>query len=158
MIGIVSDSHDELRAIDKAVEVLRKKKIELLIHAGDIISPFAAERFNKIGCRIVAVFGNNDGERRVLKHRIKEISELAEFEHRGKNFAVYHGTIRAVSRALVKSELYDVVVTGHTHEVNVSKKGKTLHINPGELCGYLTGRKTICLLDLKEMKAEILEI
>lgn len=158
MIGIVSDSHDNLKAIDKAVEFLKRSNIELLIHAGDVVSPFAAVKFNEIGCKVIMVFGNNDGERRLLSEKVKEIYELAEFEYKGKSFAVYHGTIRAVTRALVKSELYDIVISGHTHKPEITKNGKTLFINPGELCGYLTGKKTLCLLDLEEMHAKIVEI
>jgi len=37
-------------------------------------------------------------------------------------------------------------------------KGKTLLVNPGEVCGYLSGRKTVALLDLEEMNAEIVEL
>jgi len=158
MIGIVSDSHDNLKAIDKAVEFLKRSNIELLIHAGDIVSPFAAVKFNEIGCRPIMVFGNNDGERKLLSEKVKEIHELAEFGYKGRSFAVYHGTIRPVTRALVKSELYDVVISGHTHKPEISNNGRTLYINPGELCGYLTGKKTLCLLNLEKMKAEIVEI
>jgi len=28
-------------------------------------------------------------------------------------------------------------------------------INPREVCGYLTGKRTVCLLDLEKMQAEI---
>ncbi len=43
MIGILSDSHDNLDAIKKAVNLLNKKKVDLVIHAGDLISPFTAQ-------------------------------------------------------------------------------------------------------------------
>ncbi len=158
MIGIVSDSHDNLESINMAIKFLKKKNIELLLHAGDIISPFAAVRFKELGCEIIAVFGNNDGERKVLREKINKISDFAEFTYRGKKFAVYHGSIDAITRSLVKSGLYDFVITGHTHKAKIEVVGKTMHINPGELCGYLNGKRTLCLLDLENMKAKIEEI
>jgi len=40
---------------------------------------------------------------------------------------------------------------------SVQKKGKTLVINPGEVCGYLTGKSTIAILDTTKCDARIIE-
>jgi len=48
-------------------------------------------------------------------------------------------------------------VTGHSHEPLVKDVDGTLLINPGEVCGYLTGKRTLCLLDPDKMRAEIKE-
>ena len=61
-------------------------------------------------------------------------------------------------KALVESKRYDIVVRGHTHKPEIKKVGKTLVINPGEACGYLSGKRTIALLDLEKSKGEIFEI
>jgi len=55
--------------------------------------------------------------------------------------------------ALRKSGKYDVVVRGHTHQMEVSD-GKTIVINPGEVCGYLSGEKTVMLLDTDDLSWE----
>jgi len=60
--------------------------------------------------------------------------------------------------ALISSGEYDVVVRGHTHSPEIRKEGRTLIINPGEICGYLTGKKTLCLLDPGSMDASLYEI
>ena len=45
-----------------------------------------------------------------------------------------------------------------THTIKgIERKGKTLAINPGELCGYLTGKSTIAILDTVKNQAEIVE-
>jgi predicted phosphodiesterase len=50
------------------------------------------------------------------------------------------------------------VVSGHTH-IPVNKiRGKTLVICPGEVCGYLSGKATIALLDTAKHEAQIVEI
>jgi predicted phosphodiesterase len=50
------------------------------------------------------------------------------------------------------------VVHGHSH-VEVSRKnGETLIVNPGEVCGYLSGKATIALLDTVKREATIVEL
>jgi putative phosphoesterase len=53
---------------------------------------------------------------------------------------------------------FDAVVHGHSH-ANVSMSmGKTLVINPGEVCGYLTGKPTLALLDTSKREAKIVNL
>lgn len=157
MIGIISDSHDNLPALNDAVEYLNALELEMVIHAGDYIAPFSAIELKKLNTKIVGVFGNNDGEKDGLRKHLPELVELAEFEHKGKRFAVYHGTLPQVVDALVKSKKYDVVVRGHNHNAQIEDIDGVLLINPGEVCGYQTKRRTLCLLDVDSMQAEIRE-
>lgn len=149
MIGIMSDSHDNLEGIRKAVKIFNDAHVDLVIHAGDIISPFTSKEIQKLNCDFKAVFGNNDGERDGLKAYFRGIcqySDFQEFEFEGKQFALIHGTQEEIVDALVKSCKYDVVIRGHTHKLEV-QKGKCMMINPGETCGYLSGEQTVILLD-----------
>ena len=54
--------------------------------------------------------------------------------------------------------IFDVIVHGHTHRAGVHRKGNTLVVNPGEACGYLSGRSTIALFDTDNQKANIIEL
>ena len=149
MIGIMSDSHDNLDAIKKAVEKFNDAEVDLVIHAGDMISPFTVEEIKKLNCEFKAVFGNNDGEKDGLRHFFKDIcyhNDFQELDIKGKRYAVIHGTNEDIVDALVKSGKYDVVIRGHTHKLEV-KEGKCMMINPGETCGYLSGNQTVILLD-----------
>jgi putative phosphoesterase len=47
------------------------------------------------------------------------------------------------------------VIYGHTHEIEI-KKEDSIIINPGECCGYLTGKKSIAILNLQKMDAHII--
>lgn len=139
-IGIISDTHDNLDAIDRAIETLNSYKIDLVIHAGDVISPFAARIFKELKSPLRVVYGNNDGERTGLKNLFKklgvDIDDFLELEIGGKRFAIYHGTIEGIQKSLIERGIYDVVIGGHTHKPEVNIHGRTIFINPGEVCGY----------------------
>ena len=47
-IGVLSDSHDNLPNIRKAVEVFSKNGVEALIHGGDFCSPFTLAEFKPL--------------------------------------------------------------------------------------------------------------
>lgn len=162
MIGIISDTHDNIEAIRKAVDFLNSRKVSLVLHAGDFIAPFTVEEFKKLDTKIIGVFGNNDGDRNGLSEKFSQIGtdlkDFIELEYGGKEIAIYHGTIMEFVSALVKSGKYDIVVLGHTHLPEIKKEKNTLVINPGEVCGYLTGKRTLCLLNTKKMEVEIKEI
>jgi putative phosphoesterase len=161
MIGIISDTHDNLDAIDEAIGIFNERGVDLVAHAGDVISPFSAARFKGLKAPMRVVFGNNDGERRGLRIQFKdldsEIDDFSDFDIDRKKVALYHGTIEGVLKALLDSEKYDVVVSGHSHSPEVKWQGKTLSINPGEACGYLSSIRTLCILDIGSMKPEIVE-
>ena len=61
LIGIVSDTHEDVPMIVRAVALFKERAPELVIHCGDIISPPVLERFAGLALRVV--YGNNDGER-----------------------------------------------------------------------------------------------
>ena len=48
VIGIISDTHDNIYMIDKAVEELNKRQVRLVLHAGDYISPFTVQHFKAL--------------------------------------------------------------------------------------------------------------
>ncbi len=155
-IGIVSDSHDNLPAIRSAVELFRKRNAELLIHAGDFVAPFAVKELLALGVPLVAVFGNCDGEHKVIAGLLPDIVAGVRRETLdGRSFIVVHSFdwLEPAARAAA-----DVVVCGHTHKAVVSNSDGPLVINPGECGGWLTGRSTAAWLDTKTMEAEILDL
>jgi len=163
IVGLIADTHDRLKMVDKAIEKLNKMKVELVLHAGDYIAPFVILRFKELKARLVGVFGNNDGDHELLKKKFSELGlsmrgNFAELSVDGLKIALLHGHEEELLRALINSEGFDVVVHGHTHKAEVYRKGKTLVVNPGEVCGYLSGKSTIALLDTDKCEAEIIEL
>jgi putative phosphoesterase len=167
-IGIISDTHDNLPAVDAALERLEKMGVRLLLHAGDIVAPFTLRRILSRGFEFRGVFGNNDGELLLLSRVARD--QGAVLTHQplvtdvgGLRVVVLHGLsgleeTKSFVTALAKSGEYDLVVYGHTHEVDVRKVGRTLIVNPGEACGYLTGKKSFAVLDTERMEVEIVTL
>ena len=60
--------------------------------------------------------------------------------------------------AIIDSGYFDAVIHGHSHSMGIELKSKTLAINPGELCGYLTGKSTFALIDTVKKQAKIIEV
>jgi putative phosphoesterase len=163
IVGLIADTHDRLKMVDKAIKKLNEQEVELVLHAGDYIAPFVIPRFKKLKAKLVGVFGNNDGDHELLKKRFRELDleirgDFAELNVDGLKIALLHGHEEELLKALINSEGFDVVVHGHTHKAEVYRKGKTLVVNPGEVCGYLSGKSTIALLDTDKGEAEIIEL
>lgn len=160
MIGIMSDSHDNIDAIRKAVKIFNEQDLDIVIHAGDMISPFTSKEFENLDAELLAVYGNNDGEREGLRIKYEDICHLEDFKEisiDGWKISVIHGTNQTIVDALLGCGKYDIVVRGHTHKLEVLN-GETMMINPGEVCGYMTGQKTVVLLDTDDLSHEIIHI
>ncbi len=159
-IGLMSDTHDRIDAVERAIDFFNRAGVEHVLHAGDLVSPFVAPKFAKLKAKLHYVWGNNEGDREFIRAKfgefgVKPLGNFAALELDGRKIALLHGTHEDIVEALSKSGSFDVVVRGHTHRAEV-REGKTLLVNPGEVCGYLSGRQTVALLDLAELRAEIL--
>lgn len=161
-IGIVADSHDRMDMLHKAVEKLNHMEVDMVLHAGDIVAPFTAKILGKLEVPFRCVYGNNDGERgllaRVTENLDSEIDDFLEVERGDEKIALYHGTDQRILDLIVKSGQYSLVATGHTHRKEIRKEADTLVVNPGEVCGYLTGEPTMAIVALKEGRGEIVEL
>jgi len=164
IVGLIADTHDRLPNVEKAVKKFNAEKVELVLHAGDYVAPFVIPKFKDLNAKLIGVFGNNDGDHELLRKRFSEYGNLeirgsfAEITVDGVKIALIHGTESALLKALIESEGFDVVVHGHSHKAEIYENGKTLVINPGEACGYLTGKSTIGLLDTTKREARIIEL
>ena len=164
LIGAISDTHDNLAQIEKAVKFLNEQKVVLVLHSGDYVAGFVVPRLAKLNCPLVGVFGNNDGDHELLKKRFAETSNCTIHERftqvivDGYRIALLHGHETELLDAIVDSGYFDAVIHGHSHMKAIERKGKTIAINPGELCGYLTGTSSLALLDTVKNDAMLLDI
>ena len=159
-LGIISDSHDHTANIVKAVSLFRSESVHHLLHAGDFCSPFTIPFFE--GFRMDAVFGNNDGDHyRLLakssKHGINIHNEFFEMECDDCRIALYHGTQPAITDALGSCGSYDLVISGHTHQVFDQWQGNTRMLNPGSAHGF-DGPATVALFDTLTREVRVLEL
>jgi len=158
-LGVMSDSHDNIPNVKRAVTLFNEIGVDLVVHAGDFIAPFAIDPLADLNCRVVGVFGNNDGERVVLAKKFEAIGEvhpnLASTSLGDKTIAVMHYPELAIP--IAKSGEYDIVVYGHTHKIDI-QKGESLLLNPGETGGWTTGKATVAVVDIETLEAKIYEI
>ena len=168
-LGVMADSHDNVPMVRRAVELFNRRGVDLVIHAGDFVAPFAVAPLADLDCRVLAVFGNNDGERVVLAKKFQAIGEvhpnLVDTNLGGRRIAAVH--YPELAEPISGAGLYHLVIYGHTHEIDVrtvvqegSRRaiGTTEYLNPGEVGGWLTGRSTVAVVELESMEVEIVDL
>ncbi|MEJ2252351.1 MAG: metallophosphoesterase [Candidatus Lokiarchaeota archaeon] len=166
-IAVISDTHDNLENISKAVSLMNKKNVDILIHCGDYVSPFTKRRFDGLNDNIkknfYGVWGNNDGDKPFLQRNLGQICQfvgrelLTEFD--GKKIYATHDIDERVIDAIAKSGEFNIVIYGHTHNsVNKKLDNGVLIVNPGEACGYLSGNASFAIIDTETMEANIIQI
>ena len=167
LVAVISDSHDNRENILKAVSIMNERHVDALIHCGDYCSPFTKNWFDKLNDNIKqnfhGVFGNNDGDPVFLRQNLGKICKFVEngyellLEFDGKKIYVAHMPKPGVLEALAQSGKFNYVLSGHTHAI-VNKKidNEVIILNPGELCGYLTGKGSFAIIDTEIDYAEII--
>jgi len=158
-IGVLSDSHDNLPNIRKAVEIFSRNGVEAVIHGGDFCSPFTLPEFAPLtdrGVRMHAVFGNNDGDKLLLVRRGEGFCDFADgtltVTLDGRRIIIMH--YPDVGEDLFRLGAYDLVIYGHNHKARVEGGAKKL-LNPGTSSGYMAETATVALVDTRDMAVEI---
>ncbi len=170
-IGVLSDTHDRLPAFAAALEAFAAAKVGAIVHAGDYVAPFAARLLTPeaLAARglilpgpggVHGIYGNNDGERAGLQKVLPQIVDgPLRIEIDGCRLAVAHFVEWFDPADAIES---DVLISGHNHEAGITVRpvaGRDrLYLNPGECCGWLTGRCTAALLDTQTHTAEVIEV
>jgi putative phosphoesterase len=140
-IAVMSDSHDHLENIERVVALAAEMGAEMLLHCGDICSPFVMDRLAPFPGQVHVVFGNNDGDHLTIGKIAGRFPNITVHHHTGvietdKGLVAFthypeHG------KGLAATGNYAAVFSGHTH-VRMSEVVKgTPHVNPGETMGLL---------------------
>ncbi len=140
-IAVISDTHDHLENTVKAVEAINASGAELLIHCGDLCSPFVIDRLSAFNGIVHVVFGNNDGDRFTI-NRVAERFENIRIEGEAGIIETPDGDIAfahkpELARGFACTQNYLAVFYGHTHRHSNEKVNGTPFINPGEVMGLL---------------------
>ena len=163
LIGIMSDSHDRIQGTRDALRIFSEKGVDLVLHAGDMIGSGNCYAFEDLGIPIKLVYGNNDGDRVGLARDFGRVGgeylgDFGEIEADGRKIAMLHGTEEPLVRAVVASQLYDVVVRGHNHRAEATRYCKTLLVNPGEVWGHFTGSSSVAVLNTAGLQVEFMDL
>ena len=160
-VGLLADTHDRVPAIGELLQVMISKGVSLVMHAGDYCSPFSLDPFIDLNIALLGIFGRNDGDPEGLnataaKGMGMELYESPHsFEVAGHRILLVHD-LGEVNRRSIDSHRF--VVHGFTHRQEAVTRGETLIVNPGEACGWLTGKCTGAILDLETSEVEIVTL
>ncbi len=162
-IAIISDTHDNVPNLEKALKWMKENKIEQLIHCGDLCAPsiLISTLAPNFDGPIHMVFGNVE-DRDLTPQKAADFSHVthygdqAEVEIDTKKIAFVHFPDKA--KELAQSGNYDLVFYGHNHKPWEEKVGETRLINPGTL-GGLFQKATFAVYDTEtdELELKILE-
>ena len=162
MIGIISDTHDNIPQVLKAVQKFKERNVELVFHLGDIVAPATVLFFG--GLKMKFLKGNCDGDIEMIKKKIEEISGewlglSAEMKIKNKSIGLCHGKDRRKLDSMINCRKFDYVLHGHTHQRRDDHVGNTRVINPG---GHYNSpsqpEHTIAFLDAEKDEVEFVEI
>ena len=158
-IGVVSDTHNNLRNVGKIVELFNEQGVERVIHTGDITQSKTIDVLANLNMPVHGVFGNNDQERESL--------ERAMNAH-GFDFCDPPLTVTWAERRIIvvhdplefdefSPDGHALALHGHTHRYrHESLNGGTLVFNPGECAGHMAGYNAIGVIDLTTLGTELL--
>jgi putative phosphoesterase len=154
-IGIVSDSHGNSGMVLAALDRLRDRGIQTVIHCGDIDDASTVHLFEDFATHFV--FGNCDHDRFGIRRAVAVAGltlhePFGRLEVAGKKLAFLHGDDRRLFLELEQSDTYDYLFYGHTHQAAEHQTGKTHVINPGAL--HRARPKSILALDLDSGERE----
>ena len=154
-IGILSDTHSRYEIVETALALLQARKVNYLIHCGDIEDSETVWLFQ--GFTVHFTLGNCDTERIELRQAIHGIGATlhegyGSLELNGVKLAFTHGDDHRVLHDLLQSEAFDYLFHGHTHHAVDKRQGATRIINPGAL--HRARPKTFVVLNLETGEAE----
>lgn len=158
-LGILSDSHSNLKSVRQAIRLLESLEIKTVLHCGDIADAETVRAF--AGLETYFVFGNVDSARDVLRTTIEQIGgaccgEFGRMEFGGREIAFLHGDDARRLRDEEQSDRYDLLCYGHTHRAESHTTGRTLVLNPGAL--HRARPHTLAIYDPRTSRADILPV
>ncbi|MGQ9705448.1 MAG: metallophosphoesterase [bacterium] len=150
-IGILADTHDHIENTSYFLNQFITEDVQLIIFAGDLVSPFAVEPFIKTRIPVKGIFGNNEGEKDLIQHKFREVGfEISKapvsINIEGKKIIVFHTLLDTFTDKIPA----DIIISAHTHKREVRNEGNCLFINPGEVCGWITSEASALILSLPE--------
>ena len=162
-IGIVSDTHNNLKNVHRIVELFNRSGVERVIHTGDITQAKTLDVFAHLEMPMYGVYGNNDeGERESLEAAVACYGFIFEeppfvLEWHQRSIMVVHDPLEFEGHL---NPTHELALHGHTHLYRYERqtvRGATqVMFNPGECAGHMLGFNAIGVLDLRTLAAELI--
>jgi hypothetical protein len=126
-LGILSDCHTKTKLHEEALTHLLEQGVDYLLHAGDIMLEENLQILADTGVPYTCVYGNNDTA-------LIPLYGQYNIQREPYYFKIDELKIKMMHMPYYMNADVDIVISGHTHMFDCSLNGKTLFINPGEVC------------------------
>ncbi|MEZ6061602.1 MAG: YfcE family phosphodiesterase [Planctomycetaceae bacterium] len=159
-IGILADIHDNVDNLRHAIRLLNAVPCEVVLIAGDFVSPLVVPSLRKLTGRVIACFGDNDGNQTGIAGGMTIVGTLGypPLCYRtpdGVRILMAH-QLQDVRDCIDEA---DVIVFAHTHRSSIATdRSGRIFINPGEVGGWMFREPSVAVLDTVEKRAEILRL
>jgi len=144
-IAVLSDSHKKVSLTKNAIDMLKDKGANYIVHAGDLEVKENLELLKNSGLIYVSVFGNND---RGLTQYQNDYKIYKEPYH----FSIQKNTYKLMHIPNYLSPDSQIIIYGHTHIFKTEYINNTLFLNPGELCAREKDLTECVLLEVHDDK------
>jgi len=143
-IGLISDTHGDMVAFEKAFEII--KESDLIMHSGDLFyhglfNPISesynplemSKLLNKIKKPVIFSRGNCDSEVDQIAVDFNILDPVRIFYFNENIIYLHHGHSKKDEELLDLSKKFrfNIVVSGHTHIYRIEKKENVIFVNPG---------------------------
>ena len=140
-IGVISDTHGDTKAWEKAQENF--DRADFILHSGDVLyhgvfnpildsynGKILAEMINKSPIPLVFARGNcdSDVDQMALEYPIESL--VTETVIDGLNILIHHGD-KYSNKDLADKYRPDIIISGHTHVFGIERYKDTIFLNPG---------------------------
>jgi putative phosphoesterase len=149
LIGILSDTHNQVKRTAHCVALMAQMKVSAIFHCGDLTQGPMIGVVTNSGIPSYFVYGNNDDSDELayeiqlkggIDLRFSGLVTLAD-----RKIGMAHGDRPALLQKLAAEEP-DYLFFGHSHLATDFQQGPTHFINPGAL--HRAPKYTFCTLDL----------
>ncbi|GIV66840.1 MAG: YfcE family phosphodiesterase [Chloroflexota bacterium] len=150
-VAILSDTHNHLANLQKALRIVEEEKIQTIIHCGDVTTVETALLLSPY--QVILAYGNGDfnsGEIRDTLMRNNPASfagPVFQGDLDNLRIAVTHGHLVSTFQNLLNCRQFDLIFFGHSHRREERIQGNTRLINPGALGGLKKEERSFCILD-----------
>ncbi len=155
-IAIISDTHDNIANLDKALGFINQNQIEAIIHCGDACSAALLEHLEqKFKGNIYLSLGNCDEDYNIKGLKFKKIKIFGDFgEAKFDKIKIAFAHFPAIAKKLCESQKYDFIFYGHTHKPWIEEIHGKFFANPGNL-GCIIYKPSFAMLDCETKKLEL---
>lgn len=158
ILGVISDTHGQVDTTARAIEIMKCREAEQVVHCGDVGGTAIIELFRGLPTHFVV--GNCDNAvtlqmsaeaaGHTFHGRIGELSLL------GRRISFLHGDSPYALERLLAEDQCDLIAHGHTHLASCQRYGSTLILNPGAMTRC--SQPSIALVRLPDLEITVVPV